>query len=131
MATHSGVLAWRIPGTGAWWAAIYGVTQSRTRLKRLSRIWILCVCACVWVWVCMCVCVCVCSQSCPTLSTPWTVAQQALLSMDFPGKNTGVGCHFLFLGICPTQGLNLHLLHGRQSPGFQADSLLLSHQQSP
>ena len=37
MATHSSVLAWRIPGTGgAWWAAIYGVTQSRTRLKRLS-----------------------------------------------------------------------------------------------
>ena len=23
-------------GGGAWWAAIYGVTQSRTRLKRLS-----------------------------------------------------------------------------------------------
>ena len=34
MATHSSVLAWRIPGTGgAWWAAIYGVAQSRTRLK--------------------------------------------------------------------------------------------------
>ena len=33
MATHSGVLAWRIPGRGAWWAAIYGVAQSRTRLK--------------------------------------------------------------------------------------------------
>ena len=36
MATHSSVLAWRIPGTGAWWAAIYGVTQSRTQLKRTS-----------------------------------------------------------------------------------------------
>ena len=37
MATHSGVLAWRIPGTGgAWWAAVYAVAQSRTRLKRLS-----------------------------------------------------------------------------------------------
>ena len=34
MATRSSVLAWRIPGTvGAWWAAVYGVTQSRTRLK--------------------------------------------------------------------------------------------------
>ena len=34
MATHSSVLAWRIPGTGgAWWAAVYGVVQSRTRLK--------------------------------------------------------------------------------------------------
>ena len=33
MATHSSVLAWRIPGTGAWWAAVYGVIQSQTRLK--------------------------------------------------------------------------------------------------
>ena len=29
MATHSSMLAWRIPGMGAWWAAVYGVTQSR------------------------------------------------------------------------------------------------------
>ena len=37
MATHSTVLAWRIPGmVGAWWAAVYGVAQSQTRLKRLS-----------------------------------------------------------------------------------------------
>ena len=37
MATHSIVLAWRIPGMGEpWWAAVYGVTQSRTRLKQLS-----------------------------------------------------------------------------------------------
>ena len=35
MATHSSVLAWRIPG-GAWWTAVYGVTLSRTRLKHLS-----------------------------------------------------------------------------------------------
>ena len=33
MATLSSVLAWRIP---AWWAAVYGVAQSWTRLKRLS-----------------------------------------------------------------------------------------------
>jgi len=37
MATHSSVLASRIPGMGgAWWAAIYGVAQSRTWLKQLS-----------------------------------------------------------------------------------------------
>ena len=29
---------------------------------------------------------------------------------DSPGKNTGVGCHFLFQGIFPTQGSNLRLL---------------------
>ena len=36
MATHSSVLAWRIPGMEAWWAAVYGVAQSRTQLKWLS-----------------------------------------------------------------------------------------------
>ena len=29
------------------------------------------------------------------LATPWTAASQAPLSTDFPGKNTGVGCHCL------------------------------------
>ena len=33
MATHCSVLAWRIPGRGTWWAAVYGVTQSQTWLK--------------------------------------------------------------------------------------------------
>ena len=32
VATHSSVLAWRIPGTGVWGAAVYGVAESRTRL---------------------------------------------------------------------------------------------------
>ena len=36
MATYSSVLAWRIPGTRACWAAVYGVAQSQTQLKRLS-----------------------------------------------------------------------------------------------
>ena len=30
---------------------------------------------------------------------------------DFPGKNTGVGCHFFLQGIFLIQGLNPHLLH--------------------
>ena len=30
MATHSSILAWRIPGMGAWWAAVYGVAESDT-----------------------------------------------------------------------------------------------------
>ena len=37
MATHSSILAWRILWTEEpWWAAVHRVTQSRTRLKRLS-----------------------------------------------------------------------------------------------
>ena len=33
---------------------------------------------------------------------------------DFPGKNTGVGCHSLIQGIVPTQGLNSGLLGRRR-----------------
>ena len=36
MATHSSVLAWRIPGTGSLGGCCLWVAQSRTRLKRLS-----------------------------------------------------------------------------------------------
>ena len=36
----------------------------------------------------------------------WTIAHQALLSMDSLGKNTRVGCHTLLQGIFPTQELN-------------------------
>ena len=43
---------------------------------------------------------------------------------DSPGKNTGVGCHFLLQGIFLTQGLNPGLLHCRQM------LYPLSHQES-
>ena len=42
--------------------------------------------------------------------TLWTITHQVPLSVESPGKNTEVGCHFLLQGIFPTQGLNLHLL---------------------
>ena len=42
--------------------------------------------------------------------TPWTVACHAPCPWDYPGTNTGVGCHFLLQGIFPTQGWNPHLL---------------------
>ena len=38
-------------------------------------------------------------------------SNRLLCPWDFPGKNIGVGCHFLPQGIFPTQGLNPHLLH--------------------
>ena len=34
-----------------------------------------------------------------------------LCPWNFPGKDTGEGCHFLLQRIFQTQGLNLHLLH--------------------
>ena len=42
--------------------------------------------------------------------TPWTAAHQVLCARNFPGKNTGVGCHFLLQGIFPAQGSKLRLL---------------------
>ena len=47
-------------------------------------------------------------------ATPWTVACQTPLSMGFPGKNTGVGCHALLPGILPTQGTNPGVSHCRR-----------------
>ena len=56
---------------------------------------------------------------------PWTIAHRLLCPQDSPGKDTGVGCHFLPQDIFLTQGLNLCLLR------WQADSLPLSHLGSP
>ena len=59
-------------------------------------------------------------------ATPWTVACTKLLHpWDFPGKSTGVGCHFVLQGIFSTQGSNPGLLHCRQTLYH------LSHQGSP
>ena len=57
-------------------------------------------------------------------ATPWTVAYHAPPPWDFPGKSTGVGCHFLLQGIFPPQGLNPGVLHCRQM------LYRLSHQES-
>ena len=56
--------------------------------------------------------------------SPWTIAPQAPLSWNSPGKNTGVGSHSLLQGIFPTQELNPCNLHCRQM------LYLLSHQGS-
>ena len=59
-----------------------------------------------------------------SFATPWTTAlQDRLCPWDFPGKNIGVGCHFLLHGIFPIQRSNPCLLH------WQADSLPLSYQE--
>ena len=51
-------------------------------------------------------------QSCPTLCNPVDCSTSgSSVHGIFPAKNTGVGCHALFQGIFPTQGLNQHLLH--------------------
>ena len=58
-------------------------------------------------------CLCVCSRL--AVSNSWRPHEllviRHLCPWSFPGKNTGVGCHFLLQGIFPTQVSNLHLLH--------------------
>ena len=48
-----------------------------------------------------CLFISLCAQSLSRVwlcATPWTLACLAPLSMGFPGKNSGVGCHFLLWG---------------------------------
>ena len=69
---------------------------------------------------------CLAAKSYPTLLQPHRLSPVSLLCpWDFPGKNTGVGCHFLLQRILLTQRSNLCLLH------WQADSLPLSHLGKP
>ena len=107
---------------GAWWATIYGVSQSRTRLKRLSSS----------------------SSSSSNLqskqyvlllllshfsriqlfATLWTMACSPPLSMGFSRQEnwSGLPCP---PGYFPDPGIE------PRSPALQADSLPLSHQGSP
>ena len=59
--------------------------------------------------------------------SPSVMSSSYVTPMDCspPGKNTGVGHHFLFQGIFSIQGSNLRVLHG------QLDSLPLHHLGSP
>ena len=70
-------------------------------------------------------CCCLVSKLCLTLLWPHGLLPVRLLCpWDFPGKNTGVGCHFLLQEIFLTQGSIPCLLH------CEVDSLPLSHQGS-
>ena len=57
--------------------------------------------------------------------TPWTVANQAPLSIQFPRQEYWSGLPFPSPGDLPDPGANQHLLQWR------VDSLLLSHLGSP
>ena len=55
------------------------------------------------------------TQLCLTLCNPMDCSPPgSSVHRDSPGKNTGVGCHFLLQGIFPTQGSNPGLLYCRQ-----------------
>ena len=56
--------------------------------------------------------------SCSVVSDSWwphgLESSRLLCPWNFPGRNTGVGCHSLFQGTFPTRGSNPGLLHCRQ-----------------
>ena len=66
--------------------------------------------------------VCACSVVCRSSRPHGLKPARLLCPWDFPGKNTRVGCHYLFQRIFPTQESNLH---------WQVGSLPLSRQESP
>ena len=53
----------------------------------------------------------VCMPSCSVVSDSLQPHARHLCAWYFPGKNTGVGCHFLLQGFFLTQGSKPHLLH--------------------
>ena len=58
-------------------------------------------------------CCCLVTKSCLTLLRPHGLYSPlgSFCPWDFPGKNNGVGCHFVLQGSFLTQGSNPNLLH--------------------
>ena len=98
---------------GAWWAAICGVAQSQTRLKRLSSSKQLKLWGKIEV------------KKLKSLQSHGLGPVRLLCPWNSPGKNNWVGGHFFLQGIFPTQGWNPGLPHCRRIL-YQ-----LSHQGSP
>ena len=48
----------------------------------------------------------VCSAVSDSLQPRGLRPARLLCPQNFPGENTGAGCHFLLQGICPIQGLS-------------------------
>ena len=107
-------------GREACWASVYGVAQSRTRLKRLSRVghdWsdlaavaaarrattkirprpfcLLMRNAAVKKCGCCCCCCCIASVVSDSVRPHGLQPTRLLRPWDFPGRSTGVGCHCL------------------------------------
>ena len=80
MATHSSILAWRIPmDRGDCWATAHGVTKSWTQLSMYA-----CRYAMRNIFSYVCAELCLVTQLCPTLvcPTPWSAAAAAAKSLQ-------------------------------------------------
>ena len=62
------------------------------------------------------------AKSCPSLAIPWTIAHQALLSMEFYRQEYWSGLPFPTSGDLPDLGIE------PRSPALQEGSYHLSHQ---
>ena len=82
----------------------------------------------LYTYICVFVYTHVCAQLCLTLQSHELQPARLLCPWDFPGKDTGVGCHFWLQGIFLTQGSKPCLLH---LLNWQVDSLPLCHLGSP
>ena len=99
----------------AWCAAVHGVTKSQTQLSDWTD-WQHSLHIYIYTYVCIYVCVCVSHSVMSSFLQPHGLGPTRLLRpWDFPGKNTGVGCHSLLQGIFLTQGSNPGLPYCRQT----------------
>ena len=69
----------------------------------------MCICVCVCVHACTCMCVCMLSRV-QLFATPWAIAHQAPLSMEFSRQEYWSERPFPSPGALLTQGLNPRLL---------------------
>ena len=124
MATHFSILPWKIPWTEeVWWTAVHGVAKSGTGLRTHAQLIDKISGHVLLIWTYsfrhVCVGVCPCSMVSDSSRSYGLKPTRLLCPWDFPGKNTGVGCHFLPQGIFPLQVSYPHVLH------WQLDSLSL------
>ena len=96
MATHSGILAWRMPWTEEPMGS-QRVDMTEWPTLSLSH-------------RCVCAEYVSCSVMPDSLQPFWTVACQAPLSMGFSRQEYCMGCHSFLQEIFPSQGSNLQLL---------------------
>ena len=95
---------------GAWWAAVYGVAQSQTRLKRLSSsILILMITVHIFTYIYIYIHIyirsAVLSHSVmSSFCNPMDCSPPcSSVHGNFPGRNTRMGCYALLQAIFPTQ----------------------------
>ena len=108
-----------------------GLGRERMKGQGLQRFWLLVAMWSPTVWRSSCAVLRLlfllfsCSVVSDSLQPHGLKPARLLCPWDFPGRNTGLGCHALLQEIFLTQGSNPCLLH------WEAGSLPLSHQGSP